>query len=300
MPRDGADKLSGMFKRQRTGSVVCASCGSLVGVNDDVCYSCGRRNPGLWGFGRSLRELGNDLGFVKIVMVACVALHVAALFLTVSMGEPIGMEGLFSMLGPSTRALVAFGASGVTPVFVMDRWWSFLSAGWLHAGLLHLGFNMLMVRQLGPPTAEIYGAARMVIVYTAGGLFGFLTSSVAGYVMPPLPIIGGGSFTIGASAPIFGLLGALMYYSRRGGSSLVRSAVMGYVMSAVIFGILMPGIDNWAHAGGFAGGYLAGRWLDPLKPERTDHMVTAIGCLAASALAIVVSLLTAAANRFWL
>ena len=36
----------------------------------------------------------------------------------------------------------------------------------------------------------------------------------------------------------------------------------------------MPGIDNWAHAGGFAGGYLAGIWLDPLKPERMDHMVS--------------------------
>ena len=101
--------------------------------------------------------------------------------------------------------------------------------------------------------------------------------------MPPLPIIGAGTLTIGASAPIFGLLGGLMYYSRRGGSSLVRSAVMGYVMSAVMFGILMPGIDNCAHAGGFAGGYLAGKLLDPLKPERTDHMVIAAACLAPAA-----------------
>ena len=54
-----------MFKRQTTGSVVCASCGSLVGVNDDTCYSCGRRNPGLWGFGPMLRAFGNDLGFVR-------------------------------------------------------------------------------------------------------------------------------------------------------------------------------------------------------------------------------------------
>ena len=52
-----------MFKRQTTGSVVCASCGSLVGVNDDTCYTCGRRNPGLWGFGPMLRAFGNDLGF---------------------------------------------------------------------------------------------------------------------------------------------------------------------------------------------------------------------------------------------
>jgi len=288
-----------MLKRQRTGSVVCASCGSLVGVNDDTCYSCGRRNPGLWGYGRALRELGNDLGFVKIVVFGCVALYAATLFLTISIGEPIGMGSIFSMLGPGMRALVAFGASGEIPVFGMGRWWSFLSAGWLHAGLLHLGFNMMMVRQLGPPTADIYGAARMVIIYTIGGVVGFIFSTIAGYVLPAMPIIGGGSFTIGASAPIFGLVGSLMYYSRRGGSSLVRSAVMGYVMSAVLFGILMPGIDNWAHAGGFVGGYLTGMWLDPLKPERMDHMVMAAGCLVVTALAIVASVITAAMASFW-
>ena len=82
-----------------------------------------------------------------------------------------------------------------------------------------------------------------------------------------------------------------MYYSRRGGSSLVRSAVMGYVMSrGCSSGILMPGIDNYAHAGGFAGGYLAGMWLDPLKPERIDHMIGAAVCVALTALAILASI----------
>ena len=57
--------------RQKTGSVVCASCGSLVGVNDERCYSCGRRNPGLWGFGPMLRRFGNDLGFVTLVVYGC-------------------------------------------------------------------------------------------------------------------------------------------------------------------------------------------------------------------------------------
>jgi rhomboid protease GluP len=154
--------------------------------------------------------------------------------------------------------MIAFGASGAIPVFGMGRWWTVLSAGWLHAGVLHILFNMMMLRQLGPPTADIYGAARMIIVYTAGGVAGFICSSLAGYIMPPLPIIGGGVLTVARPAPIFGLVGGLMYYSRRGGSSLVRSAVMSYVMSAVMIGILMPGIDNYAHAGGFAGGYLAG------------------------------------------
>ena len=279
-----------MFKRQRTGSVVCASCGSLVGVNDDVCYSCGRRNPGLWGFGRSLREFGHDLGFVTVVVYGCGALYLATLLFSAFIGEGLGSQNPLAMLGPGGNTLLAFGASGAVPVFIYGRWWSFLSAGWLHAGILHLLFNMMTLRQLGPPTAEIYGPARMVIVYVVGGAVGFVFSTIAGVVMPPLPFIGAGRMTIGASAPIFGLLGALMYYSRRGGSSLMRSAVMGYIMSAVVMGILMPGIDNWAHAGGFVGGYLTGIWLDPLKPERMDHMLIAAVCLIASALAVAASL----------
>ena len=69
--------LRTMFKRQKTGSVVCASCGSLVGVNDEQCYTCGRRNPGLWGFGPVLRRLGHDFGFVTLVVYGCSALYAA-------------------------------------------------------------------------------------------------------------------------------------------------------------------------------------------------------------------------------
>ena len=82
----------------------------------------------------------------------------------------------------------------------------------------------------------------MVIVYTVGGVGRFHAQHRWPVrLMPPLPFIGAARLTIGASAPIFGLLGGLMYYSRRGGSSLVRSAVMGYIMSTVVMGILMPG-----------------------------------------------------------
>src|SRR5207237_2528722 len=77
--------LAGMF-RQRTGSVVCASCGSLVGVNDDRCYNCGRRNPGLWGFGPALRRFGNDLGFLSLVLYGCSALYLVSLAMTVATG----------------------------------------------------------------------------------------------------------------------------------------------------------------------------------------------------------------------
>jgi len=50
-------------------------------------------------------------------------------------------------------------------------------------------------------------------------------------------------------------------------------------------------VDNYAHAGGFAGGYLAGRLMDPLEPERIDHLVAALVCLALTAAAIAVSII---------
>jgi rhomboid protease GluP len=278
--------------RQKTGSVVCASCGSLVGVNDDRCYNCGRRNPGLWGFGPVLRRFGNDLGFVTLVVYGCTGLYLATLVVSILLGEPIVSGSIFSMLGPGGATLFIFGASGAVPVFIYDRWWTLLSAGWLHAGALHILFNMMWVRQLGPAVADMYGAARMIIIYTIACVVGFFFSSAAGHFLPGLPFLHGAARTIGASAPIFGLLGALVHYGRRGGSSLIGSQAFSYALTNFVFGLLMPGIDNFAHAGGFVGGYLASMWLDPLKPERMDHFVGAAICLLATALSIIASILT--------
>jgi rhomboid protease GluP len=279
-----------MWKRQRTGSVVCISCGSLVGVHDERCYTCGRRNPGLWGFAPAVRSLGRDLGFVTFVVGACIVFYVATLVMS---GTGIGMRGLMSLLAPSTPSLFLFGASGAIPVFVYGRWWTVASASWLHGSFLHILFNMLWVRQLGPATAEVYGAARMVIIYTVAGICSFIVSSLAGYylIRMPIPFLRGAQFTIGASGSIFGLLGAMVYYGRRGGSSAIRREAVGYAVPLFLFGLFMPGIDNYAHAGGFAGGYIVARWLDPLRPERIDHIVGALICLGVSALAILVSVL---------
>jgi len=261
----------------------------LVGVNDATCYNCGRRNPGLWGFAPAFRALGGDMGFVPFVIGTCVILY--ALSLIFSRGS-IGMSGgLFGILSPSTQALFLFGASGALPVFAGDRWWTVLSASWLHGGVLHILFNMMWVRQLAPAAAEMYGPGRMVIIYTAAGVAGFALSSFAGAYIPPFLVLRGGQFSVGASAAIFGLLGALVYYGRRSGSSGVGSQALSYALMMGLFGFIMPGIDNYAHAGGFAGGYLAGRLLDPLKPERIDHIVIAVVCLAASILSVVASVL---------
>jgi rhomboid protease GluP len=277
-----------MFGRQTTGSVVCSSCGRLVGVNDETCYNCGRRNPGLWGFGPVLRRLGNDLGFVPLIMWGSTGLYVAMLLMS---GSGIRMNSLFSFLAPSTTSLFLFGASGGMPVFQYDRWWTVLSAGWLHSGILHILFNMMWVRQLGPVCAELFGPGRMVIIYTVAGVTGFAASSIAWVFFRGIPILGGAGFTVGASAPIFGLLGAMVLYGQRSGSSMARREGLQYALMLGVFGLIMPGIDNWAHAGGFAGGWLMAKILDPLTPERMDHLALAVGCVLVTVLSIAASIL---------
>ena len=276
-----------MFTRQTEGSVICTSCGVLVGVNDERCDNCGRRNPGLWGYGPALRRLGNDLGFVPLVTGATVVLYVLALLLSRS--------NIQMMLSPSTEILFLLGASGAVPVVAFGRWWTVLTAGWLHAGVLHILFNVMWIRQLAPEVANLYGAGRMVVIYTIAGVLGFSLSSLAGAFLGglPIPFLRGAQFTVGASAPIFGLLGALVYYGRRTGSSHIGQAGLQYALLMGVFGLVFPGVDNYAHLGGFAGGYLASLVLDPLKPERIDHLAMAVGCLALTLAALIASFVTA-------
>ena len=274
-----------MFKRQTEGSVICTSCGVLVGVSDETCYNCGRRNPGLWGYGPALRRLGQDLGFVPFVIGGTITLYVLSLLLS---GTRIQ-----AMLSPSTEILFLLGASGALPVFQFGRWWTVLTAGWLHAGVLHLVFNVMWIRQLAPAVADLFGAGRMVIIYTVSGVVGFTVSSVAGLYLGHLPVIGGAMFSVGASAPIFGLLGALVHYGRRTGNSHVGQSGLQYALFLGVFGLIFPGIDNWAHAGGFAGGWLASLVLDPSKRERVDHLAIAVVCLLLTIVALIASFVDA-------
>jgi rhomboid protease GluP len=276
-----------MLMRQTTGSVVCASCGYLVGVNDDHCYHCGRRNPGLWGFGPAVRRLGHDMGFVTFVTGACIVVYVLTLLFS---GPNIGNAG-FSLLEPDHDVLEKFGMSGFYPVFTRHRWWTVLSAAWLHGNLLHIFFNILWIRQLAPAVGELYGPGRMVIVYTVGAIVGFALTSAVFPFLYFVPFLGGAGFTVGASAPIFGLLGALVYYGRRTGSSVVHGQALSWALGMFLFGFIMQGVDNTAHAGGFIGGYLAGRFLDPQRPERVTHLLWALGCLVLSLLSILASLI---------
>lgn len=276
-----------MFRRQTSGSVVCVSCGYLVGVKDDRCYNCGRRNPALFGFAPALRSLGHDAGFVPIVTGICVIVYL----LSLAIGG-VEMGGFLGFLSPGFGGTLVLGMSGTVPVFEYGRWWTVLSAMWLHGGLIHLVMNMYGVRQLAPGVAELYGPGRMVIIYVAGSVVGFIASSAAGLFLSgfPPPLAPGG-FTLGASAALFALIGALLYYGNRSGSRWIHAQAKSWAVSAFVFGLLIPGIDNYAHAGGFVGGYLVARLLDPLKAEQINHILIGLALIVVSVLAVVGSLL---------
>ena len=134
----------------------------MCGVNDEQCLGCGRRNPGMWGFAPLLNRLGRDLGLTPVVMWGCIVMYVVTLILS--------PDGIGNFLSPTIASLFLFGASGSVPVFEFGRWWTVLTAGWLHGGILHILFNMMSLRQIAPAVSEMYGASRMMLIYVVSGI----------------------------------------------------------------------------------------------------------------------------------
>jgi rhomboid protease GluP len=173
------------------------------------------------------------------------------------------------------------GATGAIPIERFGRFWTVVSAMYLHGGLLHILFNMIAFTQLAPRVIREYGAYRTLAIYTLGGAAGFVISYRAGV-----------AFTIGASGAVCALIGALLYYGKsRGGiygQALYRH-VGGWAVGILIFGLLMPGINNWAHGGGFVAGiavaYLLG-YLERRPESRGDRLLGAASGVATVAVLV--------------
>jgi rhomboid protease GluP len=210
--------------------------------------------------------VGAELDLARLVTVACVVLYVASLGL--DPGAMFQGRGPFSLLAPSSSALLALGMTGAFP-WGAGRWWTLLTAIYLHGSLLHCLFNVLWIRQLAPGVEEAYGRARAFLIFTASGVASFVLSNALGI-----------SFTIGASGAVFGLLGAMVQFGRsRGGTYGVAVFRQYWQWALVLFvmGFLMPGVNNAAHAGGFVGGFLAGLLLGNAgtRPDRPWHTLAA-------------------------
>ena len=271
--------------RKTTGAILCPSCGRLTNADAPACLVCGRRNPGMWGFAGPLRALFRRRSFVDIVTVACIVLYVASLVF-----DPRGalrpQWPLRHLLAERRGACSRLGATG-SVAWHLGRWWTLLTAIYLHGNVLHILFNVLWIRQLGPAVEQLYGPSRLVVIFTVAGVTGFMASNLLG-----LPL------TIGASGSIFGLLGAMVAFGQKRGGTFGAMILRQYGQWALlmfVLGFLMQGVNNIAHAGGFVGGFAAGLVLSlaERRAETAFDQLLATVCIGLTLLGFALAIWSA-------
>lgn len=274
-----------MLENKIRKAIICPNCGKLISASVEECYNCGLKNPGKMGLHSFIQKIfSGNFGFIQGVIYFSVALYVIGLLI-----DPKALfqtqGGIFSLFSPSTKSLFMLGMTG-KPFIIVGKWWTLITAIYLHGGLLHILFNMLWIRQLGPIVEGVYGTSRLILIFTISGVFGFVLSNVFS-----------GSITIGASGSVFGLLGALIYYGRdRGGvfGQVVYPQLLMWAGIMFLFGFIMPAVNNLAHLGGFIGGYVSGIVLSyqEKRSETTGQKKLATLAIGASIVAFLLSLLT--------
>jgi rhomboid protease GluP len=186
-----------------------------------------------------------------------------------------------TMFSPSVESLKALGATGTWMMNATTGWWTLISANYLHGSILHIFFNMLALYQISPLITQLFGPYRYFVIYTLSGVGGFLVSYMAG-----VPL------TIGASAALCGLIGAAIYYGKsRGGlfGQAVYRQLGGWALGILLFGFLVPRVNNWAHIGGMLTGVLLALILGYNEKVRENlaHRIVAGVCVIVTVLILL-------------
>jgi rhomboid protease GluP len=252
-------------------------------MDEPACPYCGTSRPGArWKQLVNLRLLNEP---VKIIVAANIVMYFITIFF--NPGRPGFSMNPLSMLAPSNQSLLLLGATGTIPIDQFHRWWTLLSANYLHGNLLHIFFNMMAFRQLGHLTLQLYGLYRTIVLYTLTGIGGFVLSYFAGV-----------RFTIGASASVCGLIGALLFYGKsRGGmfGQALYKQIGGWAIGIFLFGLMVPGINNWGHGGGIVAGAILGFLLGYEEKRREVFWQRALAwaCIMATAIVLVWAVVSA-------
>lgn len=260
-------------------SLLCPNCRKLVSRDEPTCPYCGISNPGsLWKSNLWTNGFKNPDQVIKTIIYINVGMYVLSILFN-PRGTGMAMSP-FSMLSPASKSLYDLGATGTIPVFGDGRWWTLLSANFLHGSLLHILFNMMAFKQLAPLIIREFGIYRMVSIYLFGGGIGYLVSLFAGV-----------PFTIGASASVCSLIGSALYYGKRRGGvygQAIYSQLGGWAITIFLFGFIVPGINNWGHGGGMAAGALLGFLLGFKEQKREVYFHKALAglCTFATAAAL--------------
>lgn len=259
---------------------LCPQCRKLVGIGVDNCHHCG---ASLGAGGRTVHGIlswfrsEDGVTFWHIMLGLNVALYVMGLAATVLSGEPI-MNGVMGALGASDSVQLRMGLQ-TTGLIDAGQWWRLVTCTFLHAGILHLGFNMYFLLQLGPHAHRMFGNWGFLILYVLGGVAGSITE----YVL--------GNPVLGASGSIMAMLGALA------GEGIIRhktwrnpltQEMLRIIAYVTVFGMVIGSVAHGAHIGGFVGGCALLFLLAQLTKQRLRRLFT--GAAYGTAVLVIMSL----------
>jgi len=258
---------------------MCPHCRAFITTKDHVCPYCNEKvGPPAVALRNPAPILGGLISHARFTTVIILLINVGFYVATVMTSMRAGNSDAIWGIDPDT--LTDFGGKVRYFIVFMGQQWRLVTAGFLHGGLLHIGMNSWVLFDVGPQVEEIYGTARMLVVYFVGSVLGFVFSTLWSPYL-----------SIGASAGLMGLIGAMIavgVHHRSALGSAIRSQYIRWTIYMLIIGIL-PGlhVDNAAHVGGLAGGfgiaYTAG------LPRRTGSwierfwQVAAFACIALTA-----------------
>jgi len=276
-------------QRQAPRPRLCPACGTLVGATSSRCHQCGASMTfSMAAASRSLsRFLPQTAPVTYGILTLCVLLYLVSLLATMKLSGFVspggGLGALFNLGGVNGSILDRMGASEPLPYDIAQPW-RLVTAVFLHASLLHIGFNMWVLMDLGPTLEELYGSARFFFIFVATGTFGYLASSARGHL------------SVGASGSLLGLIGVLLALSIGSQSAamrMLRSQIMYWLIYIAVMGFIFPGVDNWAHGGGFVAGFVLGKVMigrqpaDPSERRRATVLGWAAGLVVFASLAFM-------------
>jgi rhomboid protease GluP len=251
---------------------LCPNCGSLVGINATRCHNCGTNlRFSMAAVNRSLSGVfAGPAPVTTALLVANLLMFGVEWMAAAAQGGGGGLSILWGMGGEATYRL---GMSSPYGIYILHQWYRLITAMFLHGGLIHIGFNMMALMQLGPALEELYGSSRYFFLFIFTGAFGFLVSSVLG------------TTSLGASGGLLGLIGAMLAITtKRGGAYMreLRSRLISSVVYLFVLGFLGMGIDNKAHLAGLASGFVLGKIFADRQPmtPRERQVANALGWLA--------------------
>jgi len=267
--------MGGFFGgEQQPRPKLCPVCGALVGIKATRCHECGASlRFSLAALSKQLSGLfgDNEAPVTTVLLIANVLMLAVSWLSVAAMGEGGGLTILWGLVGDPQFRL---GATYPLLIFFRHEWWRLVTAMFLHAGLVHIGFNMMGLMQFGPALEELYGSARYLFLYVVSGAFGFLLSAVTGH------------FSLGASGALLGLVGATLAITSKRGGAYMRDLRSRLITSVAILFLLgfsgFMAMDNLAHGGGLAAGFVLGKIFVDRKPMNVKESRTAyaLGWLA--------------------